>query len=83
VTDDRPPSLDRLIEANRALKALYAVEKAEDRKGRAAAVMNGKVAYQRLYARQHDDQLTRGQATLIRTALELLRTKLKAFGHAV
>jgi hypothetical protein len=45
--------------------------------------MNGRVAYKRLYAHQHDASLTAGQATLIRTALELLQAKLRAFGHAV
>jgi hypothetical protein len=82
-TPVRSPTLDRLIEANRALQALTVVESSGDHKGLAAAVINGRVAYKRLYAHQSDQDLTTAQVTLIQTALGSLRARLKTFGYGI
>jgi hypothetical protein len=83
VTSDQSPCLDRLLAANRALKALYAAEKDESRHSLSVAVANAKVAYKDLCPHQNDADLTLAQLALIQTALNLLRTKLRTLGHRV
>jgi hypothetical protein len=83
VTSDQSPCLDRLLAANRALKALDAAEKDDTGPGLSVAVINAKIAYKRLYDHQNDADLTLAQMVLIQTALELLRVKLRTLGHRV
>jgi hypothetical protein len=83
VTSDQSPCLDRLVAANRALKALYAAEKDESRHSLSVAVINATAAYKHLCAHQNDGDLTLTQLALIQTALDLLRVKLRTLGHRV
>jgi hypothetical protein len=81
--DGTPDFLEHMIETDRSLSALYALSSKSDALAIREAVDDAALVYEALLAVQEARCVADGQAFRLQMALDLLRAKLRSFGHPV
>ena len=81
--DGKTDFLEYLIEADRPLTALYALSSKSDTQAIQDVVDDAALVYEALLAVQESRRTAQEPAIKIQMALDLLRAKLKSFGHPV
>jgi len=81
--DGTPDFLEHMIETDRSLSALYALSSKSDALAIREAVDDAALGYEALLAVQEARCVADGQAFRLQMALDLLRAKLRSFGHPV
>jgi hypothetical protein len=79
--DGVPEFLEYITEADRCLVALYALNSRSDARAIRAAINHALRIYERLLALRESRCAVHEQSIRLQMALDLLRVKLKSFGH--